>query len=84
MKYYLIFLDHYSYFLWVYPLHRKSETLSKYLHFSNYVQTQFNRQIKSLQCDNGGEYDNRLFKEHLASTGTLFRFSCPHTSQQNG
>ena len=84
MKYYLIFLDHYTHFLWVYPLHRKSDTFGKYLHFSNYVQTQFNRQIKSLQCDNGGEYDNRLFKEHLASAGTLLRFSCPHTSQQNG
>lgn len=28
MKHYLIFLDHYSHFLWVYPLHRKSELLA--------------------------------------------------------
>lgn len=84
LKYYLIFLDHYSHYLWVYPLHRKSDTFGKFLHFSNYVQTQFNRSIKSLQCDNGGEYDNRAFKDHLASTSTLLRFSCPHTSQQNG
>lgn len=84
MKYYLIFLDHYSHFLWVYPLHRKSEILSKYMHFYNYVKTHFNRLIKSLEYENGGEYDNCLFKEHLASTDILFRFSCPHTSQQNG
>ena len=84
LKYYLVFLDQYSHFLWVYPLHRKSDTFEKYLHFSNYVQTQFHSSIKSLQCDNGGEYDNRAFKDHMASTGTSLRFSCPHTSQQNG
>lgn len=83
LKYYLIFLDQFSHFVWVYPLHRKSDTFEKYVHFSNYVQTQFNRRIKSLQCDNGGEYDNRGLKDHLASQGTLLRFSCPHTSQQN-
>ena len=59
LKYYLVFLDQYSHFLWVYPLHRKSDTFGKYLHFSNYVQTQFHSSIKSLQCDNGGEYGNR-------------------------
>ena len=77
LKYYLIFLDHYSHFLWVYPLHRKSDTFGFFLHFSNYVQTQFHCSIKSLQCDNGGEYDNRIFQNHLASTRTLMRFSCP-------
>ncbi|KAG7600292.1 GAG-pre-integrase domain [Arabidopsis suecica] len=84
IKYYLIFLDQFSHYVWVYPLHRKSDTFAKYLHFSNYVQTQFHCKIKALQCDNGGEYDNRAFKEQLASDDTVFRFSCPYTSQQNG
>ncbi|GJV93967.1 ribonuclease H-like domain-containing protein [Tanacetum coccineum] len=33
-KYYVLFLDHYSHFLWVYPLHIKSDAQSKLLHFN--------------------------------------------------
>lgn len=83
-KYYLLFLDHYTHYTWVYPLHRKSDTFAKYLHFSAYVRTQFKCSIKALQCDNGGEYTSRAFLDHLAATGTDICFSCPHTSQQNG
>lgn len=77
-------MDHYSHFIWVYPLQKKSDTFGKFLHFSAYVRTQFNRTIKALQCDNGGEYISRIFLDHLAATGTEPRFPCPHTSQQNG
>lgn len=84
IRYYLLFLDHFSQFIWVYPLHRKSDTLSKFIHFSTYVQTQFHCKIKSLQCDNGEEYVNRVFKTYMDEMGTSFRFSCPYTSQQNG
>lgn len=84
IKYYVLFLDEYSHFLWVYPLRHKSETYTKFLHFSNYIQNHFHKTIKSLQCDNGGEYNNTRFHELFASRGISFRFSCPYTSQQNG
>lgn len=84
IKYYLIFLDDYSHYVWVYPLQRKSDVFSRYLHFTAMVQAQFHRGITFLQCDNGREYDNRQFRDHFATTGTSFRFSCPYTSQQNG
>lgn len=57
---------------------------SRYLHFSAFVRTHFQTEIKALQCDNGREFDNRQFKDYFATTGTSFRFSCPYTSQQNG
>lgn len=49
-----------------------------------YVSNQFGCSIKSLQCDNGGEYQNRQFLDHLSTNGIIPRFSCPYTSQQNG
>ncbi|PWA99952.1 ribonuclease H-like domain-containing protein [Artemisia annua] len=83
-KYYVLFLDHYSHFVWVYPLINKSDVLSKFVVFRKYVHTQFKCEIKSFQCDHGGEFDNHNLHKLFADNGIQFRFSCPKTSQQNG
>ncbi|GJZ51058.1 ribonuclease H-like domain-containing protein [Tanacetum coccineum] len=77
-------LDHYSQFVWVYPLVRKSDVLSKFILFRNYVRTQFKCEIRAFQCDHGGEFDNRNLHDLFNTHGIQFRFSCPKTSQQNG
>nr|GEX61710.1 ribonuclease H-like domain-containing protein [Tanacetum cinerariifolium] len=82
-KYYVLFLDHYSQFVWVYPLINKSDVLSKFLLFRTYVRTQFKCEIRSFQCDHGGEFDNRNLHKLFADNGIQFRFSCLKTSQQN-
>ncbi|GJT61432.1 ribonuclease H-like domain-containing protein [Tanacetum coccineum] len=82
--YYVLFLDHYSQFVWVYPLINKSDVMSRFMLFRNFVRTQFKCEIKSFQCDHGGEFDNRYLHTLFAENEILFRFSCPHTSQQNG
>ncbi|GJU66123.1 retrovirus-related pol polyprotein from transposon TNT 1-94 [Tanacetum coccineum] len=67
-KYYVLFLDHYSHFLWVYPLHRKSDAQSKLLHFRAFVKTQFNREIKAFpiyQMDVKTAFLNGLLKEEV-------------------
>ncbi|GJV80206.1 ribonuclease H-like domain-containing protein [Tanacetum coccineum] len=77
-------LDHYSQFVWVYPLVRKSDVLCKFILFRNYVRTQFECEIRAFQCDHGGEFDNRNLHDLFNTHGIQFRFSCPKTSQQNG
>ncbi|GKC29879.1 ribonuclease H-like domain-containing protein [Tanacetum coccineum] len=62
-KYYVLFLDHYSQFVWVYPLHNK---------FCTYVHTQFKCEICPFQCDHGGEFDNRNFHKLFAENGIQF------------
>ncbi|CAL9218493.1 unnamed protein product [Arabidopsis halleri] len=84
IRYYILFLDQFTHYLWIYPLRRKSEVLSKFLHFTAYVETQFSTKIKNIQCDNGGEFNNTEFHRYCSSQGISIRFSCPHTSQQNG
>ncbi|GJT07254.1 ribonuclease H-like domain-containing protein [Tanacetum coccineum] len=83
-KYYVLFLDHYSHFVWVYPLIHKSDVLSKFMLFRNYVRTQFKCEIHSFQCDHGGEFDNRTLHKLFTDNGIQFRFLCPKTSHQNG
>ncbi|GKA36523.1 ribonuclease H-like domain-containing protein [Tanacetum coccineum] len=56
-NYYVLFLDHFSHYLWIYPLRSKSDMFDKFLHFT-YVKNQFKCEIKSFQCDHGDEFDN--------------------------
>ncbi|GKC42906.1 ribonuclease H-like domain-containing protein [Tanacetum coccineum] len=46
-KYYVLFLDHFSHYLWIYPLRSKSDMFDKFVHFCNYVKNQFKCEIKS-------------------------------------
>ncbi|GJU61042.1 ribonuclease H-like domain-containing protein [Tanacetum coccineum] len=53
IKYYAIFLDHFSHYVWVYPLLHKSDLFDTFVTFRAYVNKQFNVDIKALQCDHG-------------------------------
>jgi hypothetical protein len=49
IRYYVIFLDHFTHYLWVFPLKQKSDVYAKFVQFFTYVKTQFNITIKSFQ-----------------------------------
>ncbi|KAI3684681.1 hypothetical protein L6452_33906 [Arctium lappa] len=83
-KYYLVLLDDFSHFLWVFPLKYKSQVFATFLTFQAHIKTQFEKTIKGFQCDNGREFNNSDFHKFCAEKGMVFRFSCPHTSPQNG
>nr|AOG75315.1 integrase [Mirabilis jalapa]AOW44033.1 integrase [Mirabilis jalapa] len=83
-KYYLLFLDDFTHYLWVFPLRAKSEVYAKFVQFHVYVRTQFSLPIKILQCDNGREYYNTPLKLFLSQNGIIFQTSCLYTSQPNG
>lgn len=81
-KYYVHFVDDFSRFTWIYPLKQKSETIQAFMQFKNLVENQFNKRIKIIQCDGGGEF--KPVQKVALDTGIQFRMSCPYTSQQNG
>ena len=82
--YYLVILDDFSHYVWTFPLWRKSDSVATLTAFYSYVSTQFGRPIRALQTDNGKEFDNLAIRNLLATHGTIFRLTCPYTSQQNG
>lgn len=55
LKYYVIFLDQFTHFAWVYPIRNKSDVFCKFLNFRAYIKNQFQTEIQTFQCDNGKE-----------------------------
>jgi len=62
-RYYVSFLDNFSKFCWVFPIVSKSDVHSIFLQFQANVEYQFERKIKMLQTDGGGEF--RVLIPHL-------------------
>ncbi len=83
-RYYVSFVDDWSRFTWIYFLHRKSEVMQVFKQFHAMVCTQFNKKIKILRSDSGGEYIPKEFKAFLASEGVVHQCSCTEQPQQNG
>ena len=56
LSYYVIFVDNYSRFKWLYHLKWKSDALSIFLEFQTFLENQFSIKIKAFQSDGGGEF----------------------------
>ncbi|GAB2294442.1 hypothetical protein Dimus_038297 [Dionaea muscipula] len=83
-RYYVLFIDDYTRFTWMFPMKNKHEVFTHFQTLFAYVTTQFTSVIKILRSDGGGEYVNIRFREFLSSKGILHQLSCPYTPQQNG
>jgi len=81
-KYYVLFIDDYSRFTWIFPLKQKSETIHAFTQFKSLLENQFNKKIKGLQGDGRGEF--KPVQKIAIKSEIQFRMSCTYTSQQNG
>lgn len=79
-RYYVLFVDDFSHFTWVYLLRNKSKVISSFVHFKALVENQFSTKVKQFQCDNGGEYLSHQFQDFLSKCGIHQCLSCPYTS----
>ena len=53
-RYYVLFIDDFSRFTWVYPTRNKSDVFSCFINFKSLAENHFSTKIKQFQCDNGG------------------------------
>jgi len=83
-RYYIIFVDDYSRFMWIYFLKEKSEALEKFITFKAYAEKQYGTWIKCLRSDGGGEYTSNAFDDYLRKQGIRRQLTCRYTPQQNG
>lgn len=77
--YYKHFTGNFRCFVWLFPLHRKSDALSIFISFKAQAENFFGFLIKALQMNGGGEYE-KFPRLH----GIAHHFSYPHTHAKNG
>ncbi|PKU67803.1 Retrovirus-related Pol polyprotein from transposon TNT 1-94 [Dendrobium catenatum] len=83
-KYYVIFIDDFSRYCWLYPLRAKSDVVSVFYKFKQLVERQFDTKIKHFRSDGGGEYCSNQFNLFLENCGIIHQITCPYTPEQNG
>lgn len=83
-KYYLLVIDDFTRFSWLFRMHYKSEVKYKVFDFKAYVQTQFGTSIQTVRIDNGGEFINHFLLHLFLSTGVVHQTTYPHTPEKNG
>lgn len=76
-RYYVIFIDHYSKYVWLFPMKFKSDVALIFPIFKNIVENQFNCKIKNFYSDNGGEFIK--LKSFFQHHGIIHLTTPPHT-----
>jgi transposase InsO family protein len=82
--YYVSFIDDYSHKTWVYFLKSKNEVFSKFKEFKALIENLFERKIKILKSDNGGEYTSKEFVNFCKDVGIKRELTTPYNPQKNG
>ena len=83
-RYFVVFVDDYSRYSWIFHMKHRSELLQVYSNFAKLVETQFSKRIKIFRSDNALEYTQYAFQAVLHSYDTIHHLTCSGTSQQNG
>ncbi|KAF5812650.1 putative RNA-directed DNA polymerase [Helianthus annuus] len=83
-NFFLTIVDDYSRHVWVFLIKRKSDASTCLVNFCKMIKTQFDKVVKRIRCDNGGEFTSNAMVDFYANQGILLETTCPHTSQQNG
>jgi transposase InsO family protein len=81
--YYVSFIDDNFRNTQVYFLKSKDEVFSKFKEFKALIENLFERKIKILRSDNGGEYNSKEFVNFYKYVGIKRELTTPYNPQQN-
>ena len=81
-QYYVIFVDDYSKYTWLFPLKNKSDVFHIFTEFHTKAERQSSQKLCAFQSDWGGEFQS--LNKYLKLHGIHHRVSCPYTPEQNG
>lgn len=81
-KIFLILINDFSRFAWLYPMKLKAKMYHKVCQFVAMVERQFSTKVKFFQSYQGGEFRN--LNTFTKDYGMEHKIVCAHTHQQNG
>ena len=76
-EYFIIFIDDYSRYGYIYLMCHKSEAFEKFKEFKTEVENHRGKSIKSLRSDRGGEYLLGEFRQFLEDHGITSQLAAP-------
>ncbi|KAG8473238.1 hypothetical protein CXB51_035235 [Gossypium anomalum] len=82
-KYFVLYIDDFSRFCWIYFLKQKSEVFEVFSKFKALVENQSGCKIKALRSDNGVEYLSEKFQKLCEQAGIHHQLTTVYTPQQN-
>lgn len=83
-KYFLLLIDDFSRWMWVYTLSEKLEAFSVFKRFKLMVEKSSGYKIKALRTDRGGEFTSKDFTSFFEENGVKRHLTTPYSPQQNG
>ncbi|KAG8495997.1 hypothetical protein CXB51_009246 [Gossypium anomalum] len=83
-RYFILFIDDFSRYCWIYFLKNKSEVTSVFLKFKTAVETETGCKLKTLRLDNGTEYTSSGFNTFCDEACIKHQLTNTYTPQQNG
>ena len=83
-SYFMTLIDDASRYCWVYVLKNKSDAFETFRKWKKMVENQYDRKVKVLRTDGGGEYVSNEFDDFLNNSGIIHQTTVAKTPQQNG
>ncbi|GJW29030.1 putative ribonuclease H-like domain-containing protein [Tanacetum coccineum] len=83
-KYFLVVIDDYSRFTWVFFLITKDETSEILKSFIKEIENLVDKKVKIIRSDNGTEFKNKVMDDFCKEKGIKREYSVARTPQQNG
>ena len=77
-RYFVIFIDDFSCKCWIYFIHKKEKTLTKFCELKALVEKESGKKIKVLRSKNGGEYVSQEFKDFCVAEGIKRELTASH------
>jgi hypothetical protein len=78
-KYFVTFIDCFSYITWIYLMKNMSEVFDYFKDFHRSIQTQYGTVVKVLRSNNGTKYTNRISRKYLSIQLIHHQTTCSYT-----